>query len=46
MDYWVPGQEEYEHPECAGKRISDEIIKGVKKDLSDILSDSEKEKGL
>ena len=37
MDYWTPGQEEYEHPECAGKRISNEMIKEVKKDLSDKL---------
>lgn len=35
MNYWVFGQEEYEHGDCAAERISKKMISKVKKDLSD-----------
>lgn len=40
MDYWSPHQEEYEHPECSGKRIAGEMIKEVKRDLGEIITES------
>lgn len=37
MDYWSPFEKDYEHIECSGKRIADEIIKKAKKDLTEKL---------
>lgn len=40
MDYWSPFEKDYEHTGCISKRISKELIKEVKKDLTEKISQS------